>query len=129
MALSLTNAQDLLLSKFSYLDFAIDKNDFDAHYQDKTLGDIANDLLRAGNPRLGQLNLDGRLPGGLNETQFRDALSAIAADTTLDSLTFTNFVNNNGAGQSGYVGYALSSADDNACLVLEIMGNNGDGSI
>ena len=120
MALSLTNAQELLLCKLSYLDFAINKDDFDANYNGKTLGQVAEYLLRDSNgiQRLEQLNLDGRLPGGLGEAQFRYALSAIAADPTLSNMTLTNFVNNNGDGNSGYVGYALSSADDNACIIL-----------
>ena len=118
MALSLSNAQELLLSKLSYLDFAKNALDFNDNYKGETLGQVARDLLDPNNPRLGQLDLDGRLPGGLGEAQFRDALSAIAADPTLSNMTLTNFVNNNGDGNSGYVGYALSSAENNACIIL-----------
>ena len=38
MALSLNNAQDLLLSKFSYLDFATNAKDFDDNYKCEAKG-------------------------------------------------------------------------------------------
>lgn len=80
MSLTLNNAQELLLSKFSYLDFAKDQRDFDRNYKGKTLGDVAQYLLNPENKILTNLNLNKRLPGGLNEEQFRDVLKAIIGD-------------------------------------------------
>ena len=112
---SLNNAQELLLTKLSYLDFAEDGDDFDANFKGKTLKKVAEELLESG---LEDLNLDERLPGGLTEAQFIETLNAIAEDSVLGNMSLTNYVNKNGSGQSGYVGYALTDEDNSTCVVL-----------
>lgn len=116
---SLNNAQELLLTKLSYLDFAKDDLDFKKNFKGRTLAQVANDLLSPTSKILSDLNLDNRKPGGLTETQFRKTLQAIANDPVVKHMSLTNYVNNGTSGSgSGYVGYALSSPDNSACVIL-----------